>query len=231
MRQLSQGAHICRCAAALSVAPRLGGGLRGRSPYLIAVFAILWISAAGLPTQGATQSEEERRSLRCGPNAVLALLVLSGHPQITESQLDAVPISCEGASLLDLRNLARKLRVYTEIRHYRIADIDSVPLPMIAQFENAPGAAVSDHFCVIYKVDKRYYYQIDGTTGLRQAIKRSHLGYWTGFAMSAPGRRGVDAAWCAELLAGAGLDAVILTLWRRWLEHTSRRSTLQEANV
>jgi hypothetical protein len=121
-----------------------------------------------------------REFLLCGPNSLFVFLILSGHPNVTLEELN-ITITKDGSSLLDLRDAAKKIGVDTEIRHYRPEQIDLVPLPAIGYFRTPGFSTLPRHFDVIYKVDSKWTYLINGTTGNKFKMLRSRLSYyWEG---------------------------------------------------
>jgi ABC-type bacteriocin/lantibiotic exporter with double-glycine peptidase domain len=100
-------------------------------------------------------------------------------------QLRALPVSSNGVSLVSMRDTAKRLGVETEIRRYRVEDIDSLPLPAIAPFKTSDVSVTPLHFDVIYRLDANYIYLLNGTTGAEESIYRPKLqNFWTGVALS-----------------------------------------------
>jgi ABC-type bacteriocin/lantibiotic exporter with double-glycine peptidase domain len=123
--------------------------------------------------------------LKCGPNSLFLFLILLGHTEVTLEQLEKLPVSSEGTSLLTLRDAARHYHVDAENRHYSIEDISLLPLPAIVQFKSGADSVTRYHFNVIYKVSLNRVYMIDGTTGEKSRVSKSWLSdHWTGNAMS-----------------------------------------------
>ena len=90
----------------------------------------------------------------------------------------------EGASLLTLRDAARKFHVETEIRRYEPQDVEGIPLPAIVQFKSYGSSITAHHFNLVYKVDSEKIYMLDGTSGLKATCFRSRLPeWWTGYTM------------------------------------------------
>ena len=162
-------------------------------------------------------------NLKCGPNALLAFLILSGRPQTTLAELGNIPVTSEGASLLSLRDAANQLGVKTEVRHYAIDALDSLPLPAIVLFK-------PQHFAVIYKVDHEHFYLIDGTTALPDVGRKSRLpDFWTGYALIEKRTLG-GLPWhlrwvIVTALALLGAECAVLgyILWRRRLRNPKDR--------
>ena len=101
------------------------------------------------PSAKATSTDE----IRCGPNSLLAFLILLGRKETTLEEIGDIHLDHGGASLLSLRDAARRLGVATEIRHYRLEELDFLPLPAIVLFANPGKGTGGNHFVVIYKVD------------------------------------------------------------------------------
>jgi ABC-type bacteriocin/lantibiotic exporter with double-glycine peptidase domain len=156
-------------------------------------------------------------ALKCGPNSLFVFLLLSGHKDISWADMQTMPVSSNGVSLLALSDFAEsRFHTKTEIRRYRLDEIEAVPLPAVAQFKNQAATLTPFHFGVIYKVDRRRIYLIDGSSGLKRFMWRSRLpDFWTGVALSevrtssTPIGSGIPLHWPAALLA---LDAVIVAL-------------------
>jgi predicted double-glycine peptidase len=126
--------------------------------------------------------------LKCGPNSLYMFLQLSGQHNVAYGQVETIPILQKGTSLLVLRDSARKFGINSEVFRYRTDDIDSLPLPAIVQFKDDPNELQPTyHFNVIYKVDKRRFYWLDGTTGFEYFGLKSGLStMWTGYALVEP---------------------------------------------
>lgn len=123
--------------------------------------------------------------LKCGPNSLFMFLVMSGQEGVTLEQLDNLPVSADGTSLLALRDTARKFGVDAEVRQYDAKEIRSLPLPAIGLFNSNPSSVTRYHYCVIYRVDDEKAYLIDGTTGQKNSIRLEKLAhFWTGVAMA-----------------------------------------------
>ncbi len=159
-----------------------------REFYLVAC-VYLWLSAVTSVWASSGDSVVNpslyAEALKCGPNSLLAFLILAGRPETLAQELENIELGHEGASLLSLRNAARKLGVETEVRRYRVEDIDLLPLPAIVQFTNSSYSVFKGHFVVIYKIDREHFYLIDGTTGFRDRGLKSRLpAFWTGYALT-----------------------------------------------
>lgn len=123
--------------------------------------------------------------LRCGQNSLFMFLVLSGHPGVRWDQLQRFPVSAEGTSLLALRDAARVCHVRTEIRKYGLRDLDRMPLPAVVQLISPSATPTHFHFSVVYKLDDRSVYLLDGTSGTRMRWGRRFFNrYWTGIALT-----------------------------------------------
>jgi ABC-type bacteriocin/lantibiotic exporter with double-glycine peptidase domain len=175
----------------------------------------------------AAVSEEGRGGKVCGPNALFMFLILSGHPEVELKQLQGIPVTGEGSSLLALSQAARRVGLETEIRRYRPEAIEALPLPAIVQFRNAAGPGATHHYLVIYKVGREYYYLIDGSTGLVRSGHRSRLAnFWTGYALVAKPPAGVWGALKSHPALSAGalvlLESAGLALgWLYWVQRRS----------
>ena len=135
-------------------------------------------------TNAVTTQLDYRDFLVCGPNSLFIFMILCNHAEITFDKLKGLPISSNGTSLLVLRDTAKRFGVETEVRRYSTDEIDSVPLPAIGQFSTDPTSMTRLHFDVIYKVDARRVYVVNGTTGFKESINRLKLPIkWTGYAM------------------------------------------------
>jgi hypothetical protein len=152
-------------------------------------FWLFGLSALIASEAGSTGGSKDTNSshaaiLKCGPNSLFVFLRLSGHSKITMPELEELPMSSKGTSLLTLRDAAKRFQIDAEIRCYDPEQVGSVPLPAIGQFRNLESSITPHHFNVIYKVDPQYVYFIDGTTGSKDLIRRSELSrIWTGYAM------------------------------------------------
>lgn len=125
--------------------------------------------------------------LRCGPNSLFVFLILSGHPEVTFKQIQAVPVTTDGSSLLALREAARRLGVETAVRFYSSNELDSIPLPAIGQLNTGSASVTRQHFDVIYKIDAHQVHFVNGTTGQKHSVRRLwFVEHWTGYAMTEP---------------------------------------------
>jgi len=160
----------------------------------------------------------------CGPNSLFMLLILSGHADVTLERLKNIPMDLEGTSLLNLRDAAREFHMETEIRHYQPQDVDPVPLPAIVQFKSYGSSITAHHFNLLYKVDARRAYMIDGTSGVGISCARSRLpDWWTGYALiekrpvSLFTRNGNLGQLVGCLIA---FDLIVLSVLRLWSKRT-----------
>jgi hypothetical protein len=142
-------------------------------------------------------------------------LILSGRSDVTLPQIQNVPISSTGVSIMTLRDVAKQFHVDTEIRRYRPEEVDLMPIPAIGLFKTSSDTILQFHFDVVYKVDASRVYLLNGTTGEQYWIRRSKLpAFWAGVAMME--KRSLAAlmmdGWRPALLAAclAGVDIVIL---------------------
>lgn len=129
---------------------------------------------------------ELKTSLSCGPNSLFIFLILSGRRNVSREQLESIPISSSGSSLLDLQRAAKQFNCNVNIRKVEAEEVDLINLPAIGQFRTGPSVSSDPlHFNVIYKVDTDRIYLLDGTTGFKFYIKRAKLqNLWTGFVLS-----------------------------------------------
>ena len=181
-----------------------------------------------------SRNSVEKHALACGPNSLYMFLILSGHSNVSLPLTHNIPSSFDGVSLATLRDIAGKLNIDVEIRRYRPKDIALVPLPAIVQFRSSPAAIGLHHFYVIYKVGPWRVDMLDGTTGLKESIKRSSLtDFWTGYAMS---NKKSNNSWLANRFSLAGLlacvllaDLILIVGLARWLHgednSSSKRNT------
>lgn len=152
---------------------------------IISVLAIAISSALAATERLLPDDPFWKRYLKCGPNSLYMFLLLSNHPEIDPKQLEAIPMTPQGASLLDLKETAKRMNIDAEVRKYTPEEIDSIPVPAIAQFKTGPGSPSSNHFMVIYKADAHRIYVLDGTTGEPTYFARTNLArFWTGVVMA-----------------------------------------------
>lgn len=210
---------------------------------------VMYVLVAILVTFGGIGSRQARASgtndtwsnsfyrnvLACGPNALFIFLVLSGHSEVTLERLWDIPVSSDGASLLALSGAVRKFHIDVEIRLYRPEEVGRIPLPAIGQFKTSMDSITPFHFGVIYKVDSKRVYVLDGTTGFKQSFRRSRLHeFWTGYAMTE--KRSLATRmmnqWQPALLAACLviIDLITLAFWfrRRRCRETSIFTTEEE---
>lgn len=174
---------------------------------LAAICCLIVYEASLMPSEAEaindnTSLQKYESILQCGPNALFMFLLLNGKSEVDIDSLQGIPISPQGASMLDLRNAARDHGMEVEIRHYSKEDIYSIPLPAVCQFTNRSDASITRmHFDLLYKVDKTFLYVLSGTTGAKERIRLTKLPeYWTGNAM---------------IRTQSRLDRCLDTLWRR----------------
>jgi hypothetical protein len=147
---------------------------------------LLWANEGFAISSKATNKVSLDQALECGPNSLYVFLLLSGVPDVNYEKLTQVPKSEVGMSLSAICNAARHYGVNAEIRQYDLTDIASLPLPAILVFHSGPNSPSPCHFSVLYKVDARRIYFIDGTTGKKEWLLRSPRlsTWWTGIAMT-----------------------------------------------
>jgi len=156
-------------------------------------------------------------------------LILSGHSEVNLEQLQKLPVSSEGVSLLALRDAARKYHVDVEIRSYRPEEINSLPLPAIGQFTTSKASITSGHFDVVYKVDRERVHLLNGTTGFEYSIRRSKLAdVWNGFALVEKRSRATIMMykWWPAILTACLLtvDVLIVAFWFHGLRKKSHET-------
>jgi hypothetical protein len=163
-----------------------------RRSVLIALWAMALCPVFTSAQDPAAPRTSYGNVLRCGPNAVFLFLYLSGHPDVSLDQIDALlapddPLAqSEGTSMLSMRDVIQKFQADVEVRRYRPEDIGMLSLPAIVLFRTGGVDAICPfHYNIIYKLDRNRIFLIDGTTGRRYSILRSRLGlFWTGIALS-----------------------------------------------
>lgn len=132
---------------------------------------------------GNVAARDTRRVLReavaCGPNSVVAFLAIC-QKDVNCAAIDAIPCGAEGASMLALRDACIAAGVPVEIRKYEPHEFEHMATPAIVQSKRASD----HHFFVVFNVTTDGIHTIDGTTGLKEHIRRSRLDtYLTGFAL------------------------------------------------
>ncbi len=175
--------------------------------------------------------------LKCGPNSLFVFMILAGRREVSLTEFEDLSISADGVSLLALRDLAKRFGIDAEIRRYRADDIGSLPLPAIGQFKNGGVSITPYHFNVIYKVDRRRVFLIDGTTGAKFSIPLQKLGHfsWTGLALTEKRSFAERATqqWGTVLLAACLfiVGLVILGFLLRSLKYRQTNDTVTKAEV
>ena len=112
---------------------------------IISVLAIAISSSLAATERLLPDDPFWKRYLKCGPNSLYMFLLLSNHPEIDPKQLEAIPMTPQGASLLDLKETAKRMNIDAEVRKIS-REIDSIPVPAIAQFKTGqarPQAIIS----------------------------------------------------------------------------------------
>jgi hypothetical protein len=183
-----------------------------KGPILILLGLRLLGASHGLALAGphvvdSSPVDSSRETVRCGINSLFVFLILAGRSEISLQDLENIPMSPEGASLLALREEAKRFNIDAEIRRYPTEAADSMPLPAIVHFIAEPGSITREHFNVMYKMDAGRAYLVDGTTGSKFVLQRSELPRrWTGFAMIQKRRsNAVDISQCGIALLGLSL--------------------------
>src|ERR1043165_1871550 len=189
--------------------------------YVLALFARAGLAEGIASTEGTTGSSpmNYKEILQCGPNSLYMFFILSGHRGIRLEQLDDIAIGIDGSSLLSLRDAAQKFHVKTEIRRYRPEEITSVPLPAIAPFFSSESSFTTNHFNVIYKVDRDKVYVLNGTTGLEDWYHRTRLAaFWNGVALvEKRSSFSIPPVKWTFLIGLSVVDAAIVAVWCwRW---------------
>jgi len=153
---------------------------------LLLLVCVAGYFGAGVPNMEAldnTISNGISNYLKCGPNSLFLFLFLSGRNQTKYSDVDAMPIASEGVSMLELQQAAKNFGINTEIRWYKIDNVGQLSLPAIALL-TSDSSILRYHFGVIYRINKRNVFLIDGTTGQLETVKRDRFqNIWTGYAM------------------------------------------------
>lgn len=193
--------------------------------YLTAAAIALWPREAAFGNNLPTNSLKYKEVLHCGPNSLFTFLILSEHPEVTLEQLQSLPVTSDGTSLLALRDAAKQFHVNAEVRHYRPQEIDHMPLPAIAQFKTSSASITPYHFGVIYKIDSSHIYLLNGTTGFKESVRRSRLvAFWTGYVMA---EKRSPAAFLIKnwkflllLVCLVTVDAAILAVWFHGLKRS-----------
>lgn len=204
-----------------------------------AFILLIWLGLPGMAADAAFSSltggpDTPATTLSCGPNSLLTFLILAGRSSTTMDEVGSIRFGPNGASLLSLRNAAKRLGVEAEVRHYRAEDIDSVPLPAVVQFTNDLNDTLQSHFIVIYKVDREHFYLIDGTTGFHNVGRKPRLSdFWTGYALVPKRRFGMIPRRLSEMmnliLLVLVLECSVITLHAvRSLNHKRRERQLQK---
>lgn len=133
-----------------------------------------------------------REALECGPNALFMFLILAGHNEVQFRQLQSLPLSPDGVSLLTLCQAAKLYGVRAQVRHYRTNEIGSIPLPAVIALETSRTSLTPFHFDVLYKVQENRLFLLNGTTGEPFEIPIHKMPiFWKGYAMIAPQSSGI----------------------------------------
>lgn len=155
-----------------------------RFAIVLFLIGVPFASMGGIEMTNHFSSLDYEKILQCGPNSLFLFLLLTGHRDVTLEQVKDLPISREGASLLQLREAANKFNAAVDVRFLTSNHIRRMPLPAIAQFKTGPASITPVHFNVIYKVDDTFVHYINGTTGMKEYIRITRLpAFWTGYVM------------------------------------------------
>ncbi len=140
--------------------------------------------ASPLRAAFAETTRAPNESIQCGAKALYIFAILSDHPTIAWSDLECVPTSQFGSSLLDLRKAATKCGIKTRIRAYQASEVDRLELPAIVLERNTELRANDNHYSVVYKVTSTQVYIIEPSLQYARAVARSRfVQKWTGYAL------------------------------------------------
>ena len=146
------------------------------SSTLFRALMCFWLCSSTL----LNADEKLQPTTRCGPNALLMYLEIHG-VEFDHEEVLALPLSEEGASLLQLRDCANEFGFAAEVRKYEISEVDDVPLPALS---HSPAGNGFQHFYVWYRTTEDAVFALDGTTGETIRINKRKLpGFWTGYAI------------------------------------------------
>jgi len=166
-----------------------------RRAELVGVLFTVLVLTAAFSAAGDQPSEEARpttgpggaddaMSRMCGPNCLLALLRLYGHPVTPSDMMRYYPLHPEGMSLMELRQASGELGLAGDVRLFEDRVLSGrLATPIIAHCR-AKDSPRAGHYVVVTSAGERSVTFLDGTTGGTQTMSNEAFAeYWTGYAL------------------------------------------------
>jgi hypothetical protein len=133
------------------------------------------------PIQDAFAKDLVSHDPDCGGNSLYVFLRLKGTRCSLGQIKQEVPMTGQGASLLALKEAARKFKVDAAVVRVNPSELVQNHLPAIARL-STPGSRDEGHYVVVTRGDGDSLMVIDGTTGVvsgvaLQTFEREYSGY------------------------------------------------------
>jgi ATP-binding cassette subfamily B protein len=113
----------------------------------------------------------QKNAFDCGP---ICLKMIAKHYG-REVDLDYIKKLCktnsEGTTLLDLSTASEKIGFNTLKAKVSKSDIDKIPLPFIAHWDNF-------HYIIVYKITRKHFYVADPAKGKIKYTREDFFNYW-----------------------------------------------------
>ncbi len=159
-------------------------------------FSIVWFPIVSLVAGSSARCDQEMtkdsnlaeksalwRDIRhCGPNAVYMLLRMLQMDCTYQQVSNQIPVSQDGASLLDMRDALNKLGCPSRVAKATPSQLSTISLPAIAHVET--GSQTTGHYVLITQVGEKFVRVIDGSTAVSTNMTMSEFqAKWTGFLL------------------------------------------------
>ncbi len=175
---------------------------RAKKPFV-------WSNPTGLDVPEKLRFEQKwQGKAHCGINALYAMLRVKGKAVDLGDISTRLVLPESGASLEQLRELAARYGLATQVINTTPEQLRSLPMPLIMhQAMSEKGKSDRDHFVLVVGLDTAGRYAvIDGTTGMLFYMQPAALeSMWSGYALIADS--GVRAAG-----SGTALKVVLVSM-------------------
>ena len=107
----------------------------------------------------------------CGPTCIRMIAKHYGRTYSLQTLREKTYADREGVSLAGISNAAEEIGFHTISGKVSLKDLDELPVPMIAHWEQ-------NHFVVVYKITKKYVYVANPALGLEKMKKEEFRKGW-----------------------------------------------------
>ena len=195
----------------------------------------VWSNPTGLTIPDNLRLEQKwQGKAHCGVNALYAMLLMKGIPVDLDEISSKIELPEGGASLEQLRELAGRYNLATEVVKTTPDRLKSLPMPLIMhQAMSEKGKSDRDHFVLVVGLDTGGRYAvIDGTTGLLSYNQPESLEpMWSGYALITTSAMQASVVRLALKTALGVMLALIIAsqaylVWLRWTAEKAKATAL-----